>query len=441
MRVILIEKTSNRGVNKDQMGGYGIDTQTGTSLLARCIARQKKNMRNIPVLSLAYLGGIFLKSGHHVSALNDDSIPEADLFIIASSIVDYKSELLMASRIKEKFPKAKVGFVGPFAAFLSEEYLKAGDFIIKGEPESAAGEIARGHIPKGIVESNNMDDLDSLPYPAWELFEVNSYSYSPTVNRKPFLTMQTSRGCAFSCAYCPYLTYQKNYRPRRVENIIEEIGYLKKRFGIRGLLFRDPLFTFKKDRCMQLAESMIKNRFNLEWACETRTDVLDKELIDIMYTAGLRAVNLGIESSNQEILHNASRKAVDIKRQEDIIRYCEKKGMKVIAFYILGLSDDTPNTIKETIRYSKKLNTFLAQFHVFTPFPGTQFYEDVKDAISECEWEKFNSFNPVFRHKNISADELSSLKERAFVSYYFRPSYAAKHMRHLLPLWKKALPK
>ena len=440
MKIALIEKTSDKCVNKDQMGGYGINTQIGQSFFAKWIMRQKKIMRNVPILSLGYLASILSEGGNEIIVLDRDLVPKADLFIIASSIVNYKSELEKAYRIKKEFPDAKVGFIGPFAGYLSDEYLNVGDFVIKGEPEHMAMEISKGYIPKGLVESPSFNDLDKLPFPKWEFFNINNYCYFPTIKKKPFLSMQSSRGCSFSCNYCPYLTYQSNWRTRGIENIVAEIKHLKDKFKIKGLLFRDPIFTLDKKRSKEIAKHITRERLDIEWACETRIDMLDEGLIDCMHKAGLRAINFGIESARQDLLDKASRKPVDVGHQEKIIRYCEKKDIKIIAFYLLGLPDDTGETIKQTIDYAKKLNTFLAQFHILTPFPGTDFYEQIKNNIFEKDWEKFNSFTPVLHNKNLSCETLSKLKEKAFVTYYFRLPYISKHFKHLIELWRKLLP-
>ncbi|MBN1354162.1 MAG: radical SAM protein [Candidatus Omnitrophica bacterium] len=440
MKVVLVEKTSDKNINKDQMGGYGINTQVGDSFFARWIMRQKKNLRNVPLLSLGYLASIFSEAGHGVKVVDNEPLPPADLFIIASSIVDYRSELNTAAGIKKKFPSAKVGFIGPFAGYLADDYLRAGDFIIKGEPENAAKEISKGRIPKGIVDSRPVENLDELSFPNWDFFNIDNYLYYPTIQKKPFLSIQSSRGCSFLCKYCPYTVYQGKWRTRSTRNIIDEIKYMKDRFKIKGLLFRDPIFTLDKDRAARIAEGIASSSGGIEWACETRTDMLDEKLVDRMYSAGLRAINFGIESAKQDLLSKASRKAVDTDYQEHIIRYCEKKGIKVIAFYLLGLPDDTFSTINETVNYAKKLNTFLAQFHILTPFPGTDFYNTFKERIVEKDWEKFNSFTPTMNLGKLSREELKVLKERAFVTYYFRPHYIVTHLKGLMPLWRKLLP-
>ena len=90
---------------------------------------------------------------------------------------------------------------------------------------------------------------------------------------------------------------------------------------------------------------------------------------------------------------------------------------------MLGLESDTKKSIMKTINYAKKLNTHVAQFTITTPIPGTPFYEDFKDKVTTNDFEKYSNYNLVFEHSNLSEKELMKLKEKAFVSYYFRPRY------------------
>jgi len=132
------------------------------------------------------------------------------------------------------------------------------------------------------------------------------------------------------------------------------------------------------------------------------------------------------------VIRKASRKPVGLEHQEKMIRYCDDLGIRVTAFYVFGMPDDTKKTLLDTVRYAKKLNTHVAQFFIFTPFPGTKYYENVKGDISEMEWENFDCYTPVFRHRNLSKSDILRLKEKAFVSYYYRPAWA-------LALAKRAL--
>lgn len=149
-----------------------------------------------------------------------------------------------------------------------------------------------------------------------------------------------------------------------------------------------------------------------------------------MKSAGLKNFNIGIESSSEEILKKSRRLPIKINHQEEIIEYCHKNGISIAAFYILGLEDDTTESINSTINYSQKLNTLVAQFSISTPYPNTEFYSKLskEQRIIESNWQRYDSYTPVYRHNNIDKKDLLNLKEKAFVSYYFRLPYILKHM-------------
>jgi anaerobic magnesium-protoporphyrin IX monomethyl ester cyclase len=152
----------------------------------------------------------------------------------------------------------------------------------------------------------------------------------------------------------------------------------------------------------------------------------------LLHRSGLRSIEVGIESSNHELLIKNGRKAVANAQQERIIERCHQLGIRVIANYTFGLPNDTVEGIRETIRYAKKLNTFAIQFTVTTPYPGTQFYESVKPAIFEWDWERFNGWTSVYRHPAISPDDLHRLREFAYVSYHLRPRYVWRFLQSTL---------
>ncbi len=433
MKVTLLNVRSEKKgcMNKDVMGSLGSVTHIGNGLRARLVEMAKKRGVKLPVFSFAYLAAIFSNAGHEVEIMENGFSKDADLVIIASSIVDYKAELAFAKRIKMA-AKARVGFIGAFASFEPELFLKEADFVIKGEPENAAKRIAQGAMPKGLVKSEPVQDLDQLPFPKWGLFPVEKYNYFPQLRKKPFLPILSSRGCTFQCSYCPYKAFYGAWRRRKPDSVVQEIEYLVHNFGIKSLLFRDPLFTLDGKRVLAIADGIRMKGLELEWACETRLDLLNEKLIDSMHGAGFRALNVGIESGSSEVLHGVKRKSIGQAHEEKMIEYCDSKGIRVAAFYVLGLPEDTEKSILETIGYAKKLNTHVAQFTLCTPFPGTELYSRLRPSIFEKDWEKFDSFTPVFRHKSLSQEELKRLLEEAYASYYFRPSYLLKFLRRAI---------
>ena len=415
-------------VNKDFMGGYGWAFNAGESWPARMINLVKRAGEKLPIMSFGYLASIFSQKGCDVEYA-ENRVPDADIVIIQSSMVDHNHEMEWAGRIKDA--GRRVGFIGSFAGAMPQLFLKGCDFVIKGESEEAAYRIAGGLVPEGIVESRVIDDLDTIPFPKWDAFPYKSYSYFPALKEKPFLPILSSRGCAYTCDYCPYLVDYR-WRQRSAANVLDEIGYLINRFGMRSMLFRDPIFTLDRNRTGEIAQGILKRGYKLKWACETRLDKVDKELLRLMHSSGLRVMNVGVESYDEDIIRKASRKPIEMAHQEEMIRFCDEIGVRVTVFYMLGMPDDTEESLLNTIRYSKALNTHVAQFFIFTPFPGTEYYDKIKGDIYEKDWERFDCYTPVFRHRNLSRDKILEMKEKAFVSYYYRPGWIAKFVGRAL---------
>lgn len=439
MKIVLLQtKSKKKGfVNKDVSGGMGTVSYFGNSLMARILTLLKKEGINYPVLTMGYLAGILNHHAHEVSVVNDAIPPkDIDLVIIYSSIVDFRNEVEYARRIKEQ-TSAKVCIVGPFATVKPEIYLPHVDFVIKGEPEAFFMNFnSQSSFPKGIVEAGIVENLDTLPFPDWEVFPLDSFKYKPYFmfsKGKRFFPIISSRGCTFSCAqYCPYpITAGKKWRDRSPNNVVDEIEFLVKELNTGLLLFRDPIFTINKERVSLIAKEIMKRKIDVHYVCETHINCLDEALIDLLYDSGLRSIKVGIESANKTVLSSAGRKPINTEHQERIVAYCDKKKIAVTAFYILGLPDDTEQSILETIEYAKKLNTIGAQFTISTPYPGTPFFENMdKDGlITDYDFEHYDIHTPVYRHKNLSKEQLIKLKGKAYNSYYFRLKWITKFIR------------
>ena len=439
MKVLLFDikpKSDKKCINKDLAGGMGTGTWAGNSLRARIFNYVKKKNVVLPVLTTAYLISIFKKAGWNpklikIGESSDFPREDADLALVPTSIVDCHHELEVVKTLKRQ--GIYTGVYGTFASVVPEFFSENVDFLIKGEPEAGAlWMVSAKELPKKILEVEPLEELDRLPFPDWNQFEIKKYSYSPALNKKPVITAITSRGCPYSCFfYCPYpINAGRKWRVRSIDNVIGEMEYLKKDYGVKAVDFRDPLFTFDRQRTIDFAEKLIEKNLNLIWSCETRLDCLDEKLISIMHKAGLRNLNVGIESSNNDILKSSKRVPIDYSHQEEIISFCQKLGITVAAFYIIGLENDTKESIENTVEYAKKLNTLIAQFAVSTPYPGTAFFEKLKSEkrIISSNWEDYDEYTPVFKHNFLSARELLALKEKAFVSYYFRISYLLKYM-------------
>jgi len=443
MKILLLDikpKTSKYCLNKDLAGGMGTKTWVGKSLRAKIFEHLKKKNVVLPNITIAYLAAIFRDAGWEVKFFEVEDAKQVyeekvDLVLAPTSIVDCEHEREIADNLKKQ--NFKVGVYGAFASAAPEFFINQADFVIKGEAEAGILEILSSQIiPRGILDVEPVVDIEKLPFPDWSRFPIGKYSYFPALNKKPVLTMLTSRGCPYSCSfYCPYpVQMGKKWRARSSESIIKEIEYLKEAYDIKAIDFRDPIFTLNRQRIVDFVGMLKAKKLNIIWSCETRIDCLDKELIKLMYEAGLRHINVGIESADHGVLKGSNRLPVNIIHQEEVISFCDKLNITIAAFYIFGLENDTEKSIRATIEYAKKLNTLVSQFDICTPYPGTPFFANIKGEgrLTSNNWQDYDAYTPVFKHKFLTADKLLSLKEYAFVSYYFRIRYLMKYWLRIL---------
>ena len=431
MKIVVLSASRQTNCTlKDVAGGFGTVFTVGRSPFAKLLEFAKRRIAAIPNITLAYLDSILSAHGAEVQVLDvrkSDQLVPADLYLIASSIVDCNFEREIGIEAKRRFG-SKVGYFGTFASSVPDFFSGAADFVVKEEIENIAPSIARGDIPEGIISAGFVQDLDTLPFPKWDQFDIRRFRYQIITGKGITLPMLGSRGCPYTCNYCPYLV-NACYRVRSAESIVDEIRYLSAKYGIRGISFRDPNLTFNKKRAHEFADLLLRYNLDVRWSMEARTDRLDPELLELLYRAGLRSIEVGVESANQQTLRGNKRKAISRTQQEHIIECCHKLGIRVIANYTLGLPNDTVDGIQETIRYAKKLNTFAIQFTVTTPYPGTQFYDTVRNDIFEKNWERFNGWTSVYRHAAVSSEELHRLREFAYVSYHLRPRYVWRFLQ------------
>ena len=252
----------NRSINKDLNGGYGTNDSFGNSISSKIFSILRGRSVNLPLLSFVYVYTILKNRGHIVEYF-PSKIPKHyfDIFVLYGSIVDYKMENNVAGELKKKYSQSKVGFIGPFPEILPDLFSNA-DFIIGGEPDAYFKyQFESIETMDGIIKVNKLMDMDALPKPDYSGFPIKSYKYKPILNKSPFLTIQSSRGCPYSCGhYCTYPTSQGNkVRYRDISLIIEDINYMKKHFLMKSLLFRDPIFGINKQYPILLSEKLIEN--------------------------------------------------------------------------------------------------------------------------------------------------------------------------------------
>ena len=426
----VVNQHKDYAMNKDLNGGFGTADDYGNSFTSKIIQSLKKKSIKLPIVSFAFLQAIFKEKGHNVKYF-EGSFPKYgenfDLILVYGTVVDYKNENWFCRILKDRFPKAKVGFFGPFPSRNSDVF-NSGDFVLLGESEAYfLNDFKNLDQLKGNVSVSALTDFDKLPTPDFDGFPVKEYSYYPAISEKPFLALQASKGCPYSCKYyCTYGEYQgPKIRQRSAKKVVDDILKLQEKFGIKGVQFRDPTFGLMKPFMEDFCNEIKKQNLNIKWGMETRIDLLNETNLKMMFDSGLRNINVGIETNNEEIAKLNKRGLVESNHQEKMIKFCNKLGIKISAFYILGYEGDTVETVRNTIKYAIKLNTPLARFSISTPYPGTGFYDQLKkeNRIITEDYEKYTQFNLVYKHNNLSQEQLKNLLEEALRKYYFRPSY------------------
>lgn len=429
-------------MNKDLNGGFGTRDDFGDSFFSKLLMRIKAKGVRLPVISFAFLQSILKEKGFEVIYTENYQLKilqSPDVILIYGTIVDYPNELRVFHELKQLYPMARIGFFGPFPAQMPHLF-NAADFVIKGEAEAFfMNEYQSVEQLRGIISVQMLTDMDALPKPDFTNFPISSYNYSPVLLQRPFITLQTSKGCPYSCRfYCVYGNQQGAViRQRTAEKVADDMLWVQQEYGVKGVQFRDPVFGLKKGYIQAFVDALKRKNVKMVWGIETRLDLLTISDLDAMYEVGLRNINVGIETPDIDIARRNRRLPVSTMHQEEIVTYCKKKGINITAFYIIGLEGDTIESAEQTIRYAKKLNTSTARFSVATPYPGTGFYAQLEkeNRIHTRDYSRYNQFSLVFRHSHLTQNDINRLLNKAYRQYYLRLRFLLLFLRYRLNYW------
>jgi anaerobic magnesium-protoporphyrin IX monomethyl ester cyclase len=440
-RIILADLKGRDGyVNKDTVaGGYGSRFR-GDSFTTRFEKNLRRVLQNLPSIQIGYLASIFANAGHEVIVTRSDQSIDGDLALVLTSLVDYRHEREWAAAARKR--GTKIGFVGTAATHLPELFQLASDFIISGEPEAAAIRIAGGEDPKGLIISPAIDDLDSLPFPRWDLVKPRGFAYT---NRRTFgvtraLPMLTSRSCPEKCTYCPH-RITANFRARSDESVLDELAELAKSYERLHLVIRDPLYTLDHERCLRISHGINARGLKLTYECETRMDDLDERMIRAMHASGLRAINFGVESPDPLVLRKVARRFIPPEHMQRMIKLCWKLGITTTAFYVIGFLQDTEESIEELIRFAVALDSTFANFKILTPYPGTPQFKQLQALINDDDWQHFDGYTLNFRHPALTPRRARLMLGMCYSRFFLRPSnilnFVGMHQYAHLPWLQK----
>ena len=437
MRILILdpEKEVSHRISKDTSGGYGTGNDFGDTLIPKFLKKTLKLVHDWPPMFAIYTMSVLKKNGHEVNYRKKlpDNYKNYDLYIVVSSIVCCETECDHIKKLAEL--NKKIFVIGPFATHNPQKYNDAGGCVILGEPEFyflKNKDLNNLEDKKNINFDHNFN-LDELPYPDWESVIKNKKT-SLLFGTDKSLPILATRGCPYSCfKYCVYPLQQGRMpRHREAKNIVDELEHWNKKFNVRMFIFRDPVFSINKKHTIEFCNELISRKLNIRFVIETHLRILDSELIKILKQAGLKAVKVGVESGDEEVLKNANRFTIKKDQQMAKIRELEKNNILISAMFIIGFPTDNDDSIMKTINYAKKLNTTFSQFSVWTPYPGTPVYEEYKDIIIAKKFEQFDQYNLVFNHKIFSPEKIRVLLSKTYTMYYGRISWFLKFVKNSL---------
>ncbi|MBN1671585.1 MAG: cobalamin-dependent protein [Kiritimatiellae bacterium] len=276
-----------------------------------------------------------------------------------------------------------------------------------------------------------IQDLDTLPYPAWDLLPHLSTHYQPAADslaRLPSTSLVTSRGCSGQCTFCDRGVFGNRCRAHSAEYVMGMIHHLRDTYGIRDIHIYEDNFTLFKPRLKAICDRLIEERADLSLFCMARVDTVTPEILSLMRRAGFWQIAWGIESGSQAIL-DGIRKDVTVEQNLRTLQWARDAGIRNQGYFMIGNFGETEASIKETLAFIRKAP--LDDFHItfFTPLPGAPAYESVSaHGVLEKDWNELSEFKPNFVPNGLSAEILEKYHRTAYRQFYLRPRIVLYYM-------------
>jgi len=364
-----------------------------------------------------------------------------ELLVLFTSTPGFHVDVKMAEMMKDVNPKLKVAFVGPPVTVEPEKSLRTSpaiDFVVRREFDYQIADYARGtpveELPgvsfrkNGHIVNNPerpvIENLDELPWVTKVYqrdLDVKRYNVPFLLN--PYISLYTSRGCPAMCTFClwPQTHSGHRWRLRSSDDIAREVAFAKDAFPyVKEIFFDDDTFNYQKARTIELCKKL--KPLNFTWSCTSRVTT-DYDTLKAMKDSGCRLLIVGYESGEQQILKNI-KKGATIDMALRFTGNCKKLGLVVHGDFIIGLPGETRESIRKTIDFAKRLDTETVQVSIAHPYPGTEFYDYVKnnnlitiDAMTDETGHQL----PNITYPGLDRGELVEWVERFYGEYYFRP--------------------
>ena len=397
-----------------------------------------------PPAWVAYLSGHLRQAGfddiQFIDAMTDN-IDDAELAkrmkeikpdvvgvtAITPSIYRAEDVLKIASEV---IPDAVRMLGGVHATFMYKQVLSEApwiDVIVRGEGEEICTELmlaiedgrwpADKHKIKGLAfldgdqivatpAASTVKDLSKIK-PDWTVLEWSKYIYIPLGTRVAIPNL--ARGCPFTCSFCSQWKFWRDYRVRDPKDVVDEIEDLVNNHGVGFFILADEEPTINKKKfvafCQELIDRGLPDR--VKWGINTRvTDIYrDRDLLKFYRKAGLVHVSLGTEAAAQMKL-DIFNKETKVDENKTAIRLLREADILVEAQFIVGLDNETPETLEETYQMAWDWQPDLANWSMYTPWPFTPLFQELKDQVEVFDFSRYNFVTPIMKPAAMERGEL-----------------------------------
>jgi anaerobic magnesium-protoporphyrin IX monomethyl ester cyclase len=414
---------------------------------------------NWPPGWVAYIGGALKSVGFNditfvdamTNHIDDESLrrrleelqPDAVLATAITPMIYQAQRTLQIAR--EVNPAVRTVLGGIHPTFMYQQVFSEApwiDYIVRGEGEEIAVELlsamrdgtdmATRREIRGIafLEGENVvatparppiADLDALT-PDWSLLEWDKYIYIPLNCR--VAVPNFARGCPFTCRFCSQWKFWRKYRTRDPKKFVDEIEILVRDFKVGFFILADEEPTINKKKFMALCQELIDRKIDVKWGINTRvTDILrDEAELPFYRKAGLVHVSLGTEAAAQLKL-DRFRKQTTCEQNKKAIRIIQAAGMVAEAQFIIGLENETPETIEETYKFSQDWKPDMANWNMYTPWPFAELFQELGDRVEVRDYSKYNFVTPIIQPDNMTRDQVLKGVLRNYARFYMKKTF------------------
>jgi len=400
---------------------------------------------------MAYCTGLLEREKHQVKLLDAqvDRLTPEEVYAIAEefspeltamyfSMKSLANDITIGERISE-LTGSEIVLVGHASSFdppktLSESpkvnMLAKGefDFVVLDIANKIPREQIRGLVwkdEKGVLHENHPrepipeEELDKYPF-VTDVYRrhLQIKNYWNSVHYHPYIDLFTGRGCSWGwCTFClwPHTMYGgpgPKYRKRSVSNVMEELRFIREELPyVKDVYFQDD--TLSKDRAIEISEAILQSELKMRWSCYSRAD-LDLDTLKLMKKAGCYLVEVGFESSNNQILKDM-KKGVTVETTERFARDADRAGITVVGAFIIGMPGETVETIKTTIEWLNKQPILRYTITLPKAYPGTALYA----YLEEHGYLKDGRPN----YPNLSTEEIYYWNKWALRKAYLNPRF------------------